>query len=197
MSHECFSVNLNNKIKNFNKIISADSDKSISIRSFIIGSMSEDISKVKNVLESEDVYSTIKCLKKLGSKIVRVSKGEYNVYGKGLGSFNCKRNTELNFGNSGTAARILIGALSVNPNIRVKLTGDKSLNKRSMFKIIKIMEKFGATFLPKKKYHFPITLISSEIPIGINFESGMSAQIKSAVIMAGLYSHGKTNILSG
>ena len=66
MSHECFSVNLNNKIKNFNKIISADSDKSISIRSFIIGSMSEDISKVKNVLESEDVYSTIKCLKKLG-----------------------------------------------------------------------------------------------------------------------------------
>ena len=64
-----FNLKLNFKIQPFIKTIKVDSDKSISIRSFIIGSMSEDISKVKNVLESEDVYSTIKCLKKLGVKI--------------------------------------------------------------------------------------------------------------------------------
>ena len=71
MSLKSFNLKLKSKISKFNKVINIDSDKSISIRSFLIGAISEDISTVKNVLESEDVFSTIDCLKKLGVKIKR------------------------------------------------------------------------------------------------------------------------------
>ena len=71
MPPKSFNLNINNKILSYKKIIEADSDKSISIRSFLIGSISHDISSVKNVLESDDVFSTIKCLKNLGVKITK------------------------------------------------------------------------------------------------------------------------------
>ena len=196
MTKEHFSVIFKEKINKFDKSIKVDSDKSISQRSFIIASICEGISKVKNVLESEDIISTIHCLRKLNCKIKKINKGQYEIYGKGLGSFHCKKNTILDFGNSGTAARLLgFGVCSTNPNIQVKLTGDKSLSKRSMFKIIKTMELFGTKFLPKNKFHFPLTLLSSEMPIGFKFNAGISSQIKSAVILAAINSYGKTLIV--
>ena len=110
---------------------------------------------------------------KIRGKIVK--KSAISVYGKGIGSLYAKQNTELNFGNSGTLARLLIGLLSTTPNIKLKLTGDHSLKKRSMKKLITIMNKFGASFYPKKKYHFPLKIISSNMPIGIKYEAGVSA----------------------
>ena len=104
------------------------------------------------------------------------------------------KNDVLNFGNSGTLARLLIGILTTTPGIEVKMAGDHSLNKRSMKSLIKLMEKFGASFLPKNKFNFPIKLISSDFPIGLNYKAGVSAQLKSAVILAGLNSYGKTQI---
>ena len=95
MVSEHFSVIFKKKISKFNKTIKIDSDKSISQRSLIVGSISEGISKIKNVLESEDIFSTINCLKKLNCKIKKISKGNYEVYGRGLGSFYCKKNTKL------------------------------------------------------------------------------------------------------
>ncbi len=194
MSSKRFNIFLKDQVKSFNKIIEVDSDKSISIRSFLISAISHNISKIKNSLESEDVFSTIKCLRKLGVKITKKKERSYIVYGKGLGSLFVKRNTNLNFGNSGTLARLLIGILSSTPNIDVKLAGDHSLNKRSMRKLIDLMSQFGATFLPKGKFKFPIRMISSNMPIGINYLSGVSAQLKSAVIFAGLNSFGETEI---
>ena len=94
-----FGIRLNSKISPFKKEIKVDSDKSISIRSFLIGSISQDISVAKNVLESEDVFSTINCLKKLGVQIRKKSKS-YFIHGKGLGSLFAKKNLNLNFGNS-------------------------------------------------------------------------------------------------
>ena len=134
MKAKTFSIKIKNKIKPFNKIIKVDSDKSISIRSFLIGAISQDISIANNILESEDVLSTINCLKKLGVKIVRVKPKSYLIYGKGLGSLFAKKNFKLNFGNSGTLARLLIGILSTTPNIEIKVQGDHSLNKRNMKK---------------------------------------------------------------
>ena len=195
MSQKSFSIKIKNRIKPFNKTIKVDSDKSISIRSFLIGSISQNISSNKNVLESEDVLSTINCLKKLGVKIIKKAKSNYLVYGKGLGSFDAKATTELNFGNSGTLARLLIGILSTTPNIKVKIKGDHSLNKRSMKALIELMSEFGATFLPKNKYHFPLTLVSTDMPVGIQYKAGVSAQLKSAVIFAGLNSYGNTKII--
>ena len=140
MSSRSFNLKLNNKISKFNKVIEVDSDKSISIRGFLIGAISENISSIKNALESEDVFSTINCLKKLGVKIRKVKKGSYLIFGKGLGSLYAKKNSLLNFGNSGTLARLLVGILSTTPEIEVKISGDHSLNKRSMeIRIIPIL----------------------------------------------------------
>ena len=195
MQSKSFSLKLNYKIKPFNKSIKVDSDKSLSIRSFLIGSISQDISSAKNVLESEDVISTINCLKKLGVKIKKDSPGSYKIYGKGFGSLFAKKNLNLNFGNSGTLARLLIGILSTTPDIEIKIQGDHSLNKRSMKKLINIMSEFGAEFLPKNKFNFPLKLISTEMPVCINYKAGVSAQLKSAVILAGLNAYGTTEII--
>ena len=193
MSNVSYSVISKKRIGIFSKTIEVDSDKSISIRAFLIGSISQGISKINNVLESEDVFSTINCLKKLGIKIKKNGRKNYIIYGKGLGSLSAKKNTVLDCGNSGTLARLLIGILSTTPNINLKITGDRSLKKRSMSKLIHLMNKFGANF-KKNKSFLPINIVSSSMPLGINYESGVSAQLKSAVILAGLNSYGFTII---
>ena len=147
-----YSVTSKDRIASFNKTIEVDSDKSISIRSFLIGSISQGISEIKNVLESEDVFSTIDCLKKLGVKIKKIGKKNYIVYGKGLGSLYAKKNIILDCGNSGTLARLLVGILSTTPDINLKITGDRSLRKRNMSKLVHLMEKFGANFEKNKTY---------------------------------------------
>ncbi len=193
MAKSSYSVITKSSIKTFKKTILVDSDKSLSIRAFLIGAISQGISKVKNVLESEDVFSTINSLKKLGVKIKKDSFRSYLIYGKGLGSLLAKKNTILDCGNSGTLARLLIGILSTTPNINIKITGDESLKKRNMYNLFNLMNKFGASF-DKNKSYLPIKMISSEMPIGIIYKSGVSAQLKSAVILAGLNSFGTTTI---
>ena len=194
MLNRPFDLSVNQRTKNFNKVIRVDSDKSISIRSFLIGSICQKISTVKNVLESDDVISAITCLKKLGVKIKKIKQKNYIIFGKGLGSLAGGKNTQLNFGNSGTLARLLIGILSTTPNINLKIKGDSSLNKRSMKKLIDLMSTFGASFTPKTRINFPLKIVSSKMPIGINYKAGVSAQLKSAVIFAGLNSYGETKI---
>ncbi len=194
MNSKKFNVFLNSKINSYKKTIKIDSDKSLSIRSFLIGAISNNISLVSNILESEDVKSTISACRKLGVKIERVKPLSYKIYGKGLGSLFAYKNTNLNFGNSGTLARLLIGILSTTPNIEIKVSGDNSLNKRNMKELINLMSRFGAIFLPKNKYTFPLKLISSKMPIGISYKAGVSAQLKSAAIFAGLNSFGNTTI---
>ena len=190
-----FSLNINKRIPSFNRKINIDSDKSISIRSLLIGSISQRISKINNILESGDVFSTIKCLRKLGVKIKKVRPKSYLIYGKGLGSLTAKKNNEINFGNSGTLARLLIGILTTTPNIELKIRGDHSLNKRSMEKLINLMSSFGAYFKPENKYFFPLKIISTNLPVCINYKAEVSAQLKSAVILAGLNAFGNTKII--
>ena len=141
------------------------------------------------------MYFQIECLKKLGVKIKRKKSKHYLIYGKGLGSLYAKKNTYLNFGNSGTLARLLIGILSTTPNIDLKISGDHSLKKRNMKKLVDIMSNVGATFIPKKRFNFPLRIISSEMPVGINYTAGVSAQLKSAVILSGLNAFGNTQII--
>ena len=132
MLNKSFLLSVSKSIKPYNKTISVDSDKSISIRSFLIGAISHNISEIKNVLESDDIYACINILKKLGVKIDKVKDKNYLVYGKGLGSLYAKKNTILDCFNSGTTARLVCGLLSTNPDIQVKIKGDHSLNKRNM-----------------------------------------------------------------
>ena len=195
MSSKGFNLIIDKKISSFKKSIDIDADKSISIRSFLIGAISQNISSAKNVLESEDVLSTIRCLKKLGVKIEKKKSRKYLIYGKGLGSLFAKKNSFLDFGNSGTLARLLVGILSTTPDVEISIKGDNSLNKRSMKELIKLMSEYGAFFLPKNKYNFPLKIISAEMPVGISYKAGVSAQLKSAVIFAGLNSYGNTEII--
>ena len=123
MATKKFNLLVNKKILSFNKIIEVDPDKSISIRSFLIGAISQNISKAENILESDDVISTIKCLKKLGVKIKKLKKKKYVIYGNGLGSLRLKKNDKLIFNNSGTLARLLIGILSTTPIYKLLLAG--------------------------------------------------------------------------
>ena len=195
MAFKRFDLLISKKIPSYNKNIKVDADKSISIRSFLIGAISENLSTVNNVLESEDVYSTINSLKKLGVKIKKQKTKKYLIFGKGLGSLHIRNKIKLNFGNSGTLARLLIGILATTSGVKVKIFGDHSLNKRSMKSLINLMTKFGASFLPKNKFNLPLKLISSEMPVGINYKAGVSAQLKSAVMLAGLNSFGETKII--
>ena len=95
MVNRRFNIRLNSKIPPFNKTINVDSDKSLSIRSILIGSISQNISTAKNVLESEDVKSTIATCRKLGVKITKVKTGHYKIYGKGLSSLCAKKKLKL------------------------------------------------------------------------------------------------------
>ena len=194
MLSKSFSVIISKQIKSYKGNIKVDSDKSISIRSFLIGSISHNISKIKNSLESDDVLAVKNCLKKLNAKIKKISSGNYHVYGKGLGSLHCKKGTVLSLENSGTGLRLLCSILATTPNIDVILTGDSSLRKRNMSKLISLMNEFGAEFFPKNKFFLPLRLVSSEMPIGIKFNAGISSQIKSACALAGLNSYGNTTI---
>ncbi len=187
-----YSVISKEKVGEFSKAIQIDSDKSISIRALLIGSISQGVSRISNILESDDIFSTINCLKKLGVKIKKIKK-DYFIYGKGLGSLIIKKNSILDCGNSGTLTRLLIGILSTTPNIETNITGDKSLQKRNMIKLIHLMNKFGVSFKKKRPY-LPLEMTSSSMPLGINYKSGISAQLKSAVILAGLNSFGTTII---
>ena len=194
MTEKRFDILVSSKISPFNRTIYVDSDKSLSIRSFLIGSISNNISTLNNVLMSEDVKSTISACKKLGVKIVKIKSGKYKIFGNGIGSLFIKKNSSLNFGNSGTLARLLIGILSSTPNIQVMIKGDHSLNKRNMKELFKLASSYGAVFFPRKKNSFPIKFTSSKFPIGIDYKAGESAQLKSAAILAGLNSFGKTTI---
>ena len=146
------------KIKDFNKIIKVDSDKSLSIRSLLIGSQSFGICKIKNLSKSGDIISTVEGLKKLGIKIIFKSKYCY-VYGNGLNGFDYKKNISIDAGNSGTFARLILGLLVKSP-IAIKLVGDKSLSKRDFRRITTPLKQFGANF-KTNNHNLPLKIIRS------------------------------------
>ena len=182
-----------NKINNFNQVISVDGDKSISIRSLLIGSQSYGICKINNLPKSEDIMSTIVGLRKLGVKILIKGKA-CSIYGKGLNSFKYKKNIIINAGNSGTFARLLLGLLIKTPNL-IKIVGDKSLSRRDFQRVILPLREFGASFYNNGGAKLPLKILGSEYVKPINyFEKRGSAQCKSSVMLAALNSPGTTII---
>ena len=142
-------LKINRKIKSFNKEINIDGDKSLSIRWALIASQATGKSRAYRILRSEDVLSTLNCLKKLGLT-VKLTNKYCEIIGNGLNSYNYKKNLILDAGNSGTLGRLLLGLL-VHSNEKIKLIGDKSLSKRDFSRVTKPLEKFGATFYSNKK----------------------------------------------
>ena len=185
-------VKISNKIDEFNKRLSIDGDKSLSIRWALLSSQSFKKSKASNLLLSQDVISTLNCLKKLGVKI-KISKNFCEITGLGLNGFNYKNNLILNAGNSGTLGRLILGLL-VHSKKKIKLIGDKSLSKRDFFRVIKPLEKFGAKF-DSNRGKLPIKIQGTDCTNPIKyFENKGSAQCKSAVMLAALNTTGQTII---
>ncbi len=185
-------VKIKNKINKFNKKLSIDGDKSLSIRWALLSSQSLKKSKASNLLLSEDVISTLKCLKKLGIKI-KISKNFCQITGLGLNGFKYKNNLILNAGNSGTLGRLILGLL-VHSKKKVRLIGDKSLSKRDFLRVVKPLEKFGAKFNSNRgKLPIKIQGTNNTKPIKY-FENRGSAQCKSAVMLAALNTFGETII---
>ena len=185
-------VKIKNKILKFNKILSIEGDKSLSIRWALIASQSESKSRSFNLLLSEDVINTLKCLRKLGVK-VRITKKFCEINGVGLNGFKYKKNLILDAGNSGTLGRLIMGLLIHSKNM-IKLKGDKSLSKRDFFRIIKPLKKFGADF--KSNFgRLPIIIKGTENPNSIIYnETKGSAQVKSSIMLAALNTNGDTII---
>ena len=190
-----FSVLINNKVKKFNKTILVENDKSISHRALLIASQCLGPSTLEGILESEDVKNTITCLKKLGVKIVKKNK-RHIVYGNGLGSFRKPHNNHLYVGNSGTLARMLIALLATHPNLKVKISGDASLNKRDMKRVIEPLSKIGCNFYPKGKTTLPLIIEGTTMPLAQKHNEMIgSAQVKSAILLAGLNTPGETSVI--
>ncbi len=179
-------------IKPFNKTIEIEGDKSLSIRWALLASQANGKSKSLNLLRSEDVLSTLDCLKKLGVKI-KLKKNICEINGLGLNGYKYKKNITLNAGNSGTLARLIMGLL-IHTKKEIKLVGDKSLSKRDFYRITTPLKKFGAKF----KTNFgklPIIIKGTEIAKPIKyFERKGSAQCKSAIMLAALNTKGETTI---
>ena len=187
---------INRTIKKYNKKIKVDGDKSLSIRFALLASQAIGKSKAYNLLKSEDVVSTINCLKKLGVKIKWDKKNNFClINGNGLNSYVYKDNLTLNGNNSGTCVRLLTSLL-INSSKKIKIVGDKSLSKRDMKRIIDPLTEFGATFYPKNKNTLPLYIKGSNYLTPINYlELKGSSQCKSSVMLAALLTPGETKLM--
>ena len=185
-------IKINNKISNFNKKLSIDGDKSLSIRWALLSSQSLKKSRASNLLFSEDVVSTLNCLKKLGVRI-KITRNFCEIIGLGLNGFKYRDNLILDAGNSGTLGRLVLGLL-VHSKKKIKLKGDKSLSKRDFLRVIKPLEKFGAKF-NSNCGKLPIKVLGTDYSKPIRyFENRGSAQCKSSVMFAALNTFGETVI---
>ena len=183
---------INKKIPPYNKTIQVSSDKSLSIRTILLASQAVGISKISNLLESEDVLNTLKTIKKLGIKYKK-KKNCYVIYGFGLNGFNPKNNTVINAGNSGTLGRLILSLL-IKTDKKIKLIGDKSLSKRDFSRVTKPLKLFGANIKSKKNF-LPVKIEGTEFLRPINYlENIGSAQIKTACCFAALNAPGTTFI---
>ena len=186
------SVIINKKIKTFKKKIYVSSDKSLSIRCILLAAQAIGISKISNLLESEDVLNALKAIKKLGIDYEK-KKNIYKIYGFGLNAFNTKKKIIINAGNSGTLGRLLIGLCARSEN-KITITGDKSLSKRDFSRVTNPIKNFG-TKINSKKNCLPVEIEGTEFLRPINYiENKGSAQCKSAVMLAALNTPGITKI---
>ena len=185
---------INRKVKSFKKKIRVSSDKSISIRSVLLASQAVGISKISNLLESEDVINALKTIKKLGINYTK-KRGIYHIEGFGLNGFNIKKKININAGNSGTLARLILGLL-VKSKHKVTLIGDKSLSKRDFSRVIKPLRLFGVN-IKSKNNKLPIELSGSDFLRPITYYENIgSAQVKSCILLSALNTPGTTVIKS-
>ena len=172
--------------------ISVPGDKSISHRSIILASLAEGESTISGLLEGEDCLATIEVFKKMGIDISS-KKGIYSVIGNGLQGLK-EPNEALDFGNSGTSIRLCAGLLS-SQNFSSLLTGDKSLSTRPMRRVVDPLNAMGADLAATDEGTLPIKVSPVKSLHAIEYSLPVaSAQVKSCLMLAGLFAEGETKI---
>jgi len=168
-------------------------DKSISHRALMFGALTVGETTVEGLLEGEDVLATAEAMRKMGARIEK--KGEtWHIHGVGIGGLQ-QPESPLDMGNSGTSTRLLIGLIGGHP-ISATFTGDASLTKRPMNRVIKPLEQMGASFEAAEGGRLPLTVHGAQDTLNINYRLPVaSAQVKSAVLLAGLNARGTTTVI--
>lgn len=171
--------------------IRVDGDKSISHRAVMLGALAEGTTRIRNILEGEDVKATLAAFRQMGILIENVE-GDYLIHGTGLGGLR-QPGTVLDLGNSGTAFRLMAGILC-GQKWRSEMTGDASLRSRPMGRIINPLTQMGASITAQEEKP-PLVINPSSGLRGIRYQTPVaSAQVKSAILLAGLYAEGVTSV---
>jgi 3-phosphoshikimate 1-carboxyvinyltransferase len=173
-------------------------DKSVSHRALMFGALAAGETRIDGLLEGEDVLATACAMRALGSDVecTENSSGRniWRVHGCGLGAL-AEADDILDMGNSGTAARLLLGLLATHP-ITTTMTGDASLRSRPMQRVLGPLQQFGATFVGAEGGRLPLTVTGAKDPLPIEYQLPVaSAQVKSAILLAGLNTPGETTVI--
>ena len=169
-------------------------DKSISHRALILGALAVGRTRIDGLLEGEDVLNTAAAMRALGAHVERSKDGRWLVDGVGVGGF-AEPADVLDFGNSGTGARLVLGAVATSPLTAV-FTGDASLRKRPMARVATPLQRMGARIMARAGDRLPLSIAGSADPLPIDYTLPVpSAQVKSAILLAGLNAPGETIVV--
>ena len=171
--------------------VTAPGDKSVSHRALILGALAVGETKISGLLEADDVLNTAEAMRRLGADVTREREGEWRVHGVGVGGFREPADV-LDFGNSGTGVRLTMGVVATTP-ITTIFTGDASLKRRPMRRVLDPLALFGAVADAREGGLLPVTLKGARTPFPIEHRLQVaSAQVKSALLLAALNVPGRS-----
>jgi len=169
-------------------------DKSISHRALIFGAMAVGETKISGLLEGQDVLDTAQAMRAFGAEVVQHDAGAWSVHGVGVGGFREPADV-IDCGNSGTGVRLIMGCMATHA-ITATFTGDASLRKRPMGRVTEPLALFGAQAFGRQGGRLPMTVVGAADPVPVRYVLPVaSAQVKSAVLLAGLNAPGQTVVI--
>jgi 3-phosphoshikimate 1-carboxyvinyltransferase len=182
------------RVSGLKGVIRVPGDKSMSHRALMFGAVAIGETRIEGLLEAEDVLNTAKAMTALGARAARGEDGVWRVQGVGVAGLASPQEP-LDFGNSGTGVRLTMGLMATTP-LTARCVGDASLSKRPMGRVITPLEQFGARFDAAEGGRLPLTLHGAKNPVPITYSLPVaSAQVKSAVLLAGLNAPGRTTVI--
>jgi 3-phosphoshikimate 1-carboxyvinyltransferase len=169
-------------------------DKSISHRALIFGAMAVGETRITGLLEGQDVLDTARAMRAFGAEVTQHGPGAWSVHGVGVGGFT-EPSDVIDCGNSGTGVRLIMGTMATTP-MTATFTGDASLRKRPMGRVTDPLSLFGAQAYGRKGGRLPMTVVGAANPVPVRYALPVaSAQVKSAILLAGLNAPGETVVI--
>jgi 3-phosphoshikimate 1-carboxyvinyltransferase len=169
-------------------------DKSVSHRALILGALAVGESRVTGLLEGEDVLRTAQAMRAFGAGVTRTGEGSWTIHGVGVGGL-AEPADVIDCGNAGTAVRLIMGLMATTP-VAATFTGDASLRRRPMGRVLEPLGRFGARWMGRDGGLLPLTVTGAGEPVPVEYALPVpSAQVKSAVLLAGLNAPGETVVI--